>query len=153
MGGGRAEQRMRSGCGLIDFSCPPHSPTLAVCSLCAMGSCFGSHPAWNSSSSCSVSHSFGVRQCWASQPFAVECITCQGAPVSYKSAVGNFSFPFAWITLVLCMAFSAGRAVWLHITYTAKCALIGQELVPKCQGKIYFPAQPLQVLIFLWAAR
>lgn len=95
----------------------------------------------------------GACLCWARQLFAAGCITCRGALASYKSAAGNFSFSFAWITLVLCLAISAGRAVWVHITYRGKCALIGQELVPKCQGKIYFPAQPLQVLIFLWAAR
>lgn len=80
------------------------------------------------------------------------CRTCWGALRS-SLAAGDFSSSFAWITLVLCLPFSAGRAVWIHITYMAKCALIGQELVLKCQEKIYFPVQPLQVLIFLWAAR
>lgn len=81
----------------------------------------------------------GACRRWARQLFAAGRITCRGALESNKSAAGNFSFSFAWITLVLCLAFSAGRAVWIHITYTANCALIGQELVPKCQGKIYFP--------------
>lgn len=67
--------------------------------------------------------------------------------------VGIFFFLFEWILLVLSLAFSAERAVWVHITHIAECSLIGQELVLKCQGKIYFPAQPLQVLIFLWPAR
>lgn len=80
------------------------------------------------------------------------CRTCRGA-LGSSLAAGDFSSSFAWITLVLCLPFSAGRAVWIHITCMAKCALIGQELVLKCQEKIYFPVQPLQVLIFLWAAR
>lgn len=100
-----------------------------------------------------ASGSEGACRRWPRQLFAAGCITCRGALASYKSAAGNCSFSFAWITLVLCLAFSAGRVVWIHITYAAKYALIGQELVPKCQGKIYFPVQPLQVLIFLWAAR
>lgn len=96
---------------------------------------------------CSMPHCFGVTGSSA------EGTQLARGVLESSLAVGDFSSSFAWTTLVLCLPFSAGRAVWIHITYMAKCALIGQELVLKCQGKIYFPAQPLQVLIFLWAAR
>lgn len=89
---------------------------------------------------------------WGQRELCRGHTTCREALES-SLAAGDFSSSFAWITLVLCLPFSAGRAVWIHITYMAKCALIGQELVLKCQEKIYFPVQPLQVLIFLWAAR
>lgn len=91
-------------------------------------------------------------QLWGQLELCRGHTTCRAALESLLAA-GDFSSSFAWITLVLCLPFSAGRAVWIHITYMAKCALIGQELVLKCQEKIYFPVQPLQVLIFLWAAR
>lgn len=71
--------------------------------------------------------------------------------VKYGSVHISVYILHEWILLVLCLAFPVRGAVWRRVTSIAELALIGRELVAKCQGKIYFPMQSLQVLIFfLW---